>query len=169
MKKDDEKQLIDLLRQLEPGFLPFEIFLQIARITTLSIIEFVPLRKNFEGQIEVLLLDRGDSDPIWPNALHTPGTVIRPTDTESTKHLAFLRITEEELKETKASEPHFVGSILHTSKRGAEHAQIYWVQIIGEPKVGKFYPASDLPVELINSQRKFISLAVKSYEQRTAE
>ncbi|MDZ7786337.1 MAG: hypothetical protein U5L95_04425 [Candidatus Saccharibacteria bacterium] len=163
MKKTEENELVDLLKRLNPGFLPYPIFEQIARLTALSIIEFVPLRINKSQNIEVLLLDREGDDPIWPNKVHTPGTVIRPGDNEGNQYVAFERIVKDELKDTKISEPHFVGSLLHKSKRGTEHAQIYWVEVLGEPKNGSFFEANKLPETLISSQRKFINQAVKSF------
>ena len=162
--KTKTEQLVELLKELEAGFLPYEVFVQIARLVVLSIIEFVPLRLNEDGGIEVLLLSRGKDDPIWPNELHVPGTVIRPTDTEGSIYQAFDRILKDELKGTKVSDPHYVGSNLHKSKRGLEQAQVYWVEVLGEPREGKFYPVADLPEDLMKSQRNFIKQAAKSFE-----
>ena len=167
MTKEETNKLVELLKQIEPGFLNFDVFIQIARLVVLSIIEFVPLRIKGD-KIEVLLLSRGGDDPIWPNELHVPGTVIRPTDNENKIYMAFNRIINEELKGTKLSEPYFVGSILHKSKRGAEHAQVYWVEVKEEPKVGKFYPVDELPTNLIESQIKFIKQASKSFGDNIA-
>lgn len=162
LNKDEEKQLVELLSKLEPGFLPYGIFVQIARLVVMPIIEFVPLRLN-KGSVEVLLLHRGKDDPIWPDEWHTPGTVIRATDNQADIYKAFERIIKDELRGTQVSNGHFVGTILHPSKRGVEHAQIFWVEVLGEPAVGEFYPADNLPVSLIESQRKFIGQAVKSF------
>lgn len=163
MKTEKQRQLVELLKELEAGYLPFDVFIEIARLATLSIIEFVPLRiKN--GRVEVLLLSRGDDDSIWPGELHTPGTVIRPTDAEEKMFEAFNRILKDELSGTKTSQPHFVGSMLHKSKRGTEHAQIYWLEVLEEPKTGKFYPADELPVNVMDSQKNFISLAAKGFK-----
>ena len=164
LTKSEEQQLVRLLAKLEAGFLPYDIFVEIARLVVLSIIEFVPVRLNEKGETEVLLLSRGDEDPIWPGVLHTPGTVVRPTDTEGNIYLAFKRILKDELKGTETSEPHYVGSNLHKSKRGMEQAQIYWVEVIGEPKAGEFYAANSLPGSLMESQSAFIRQAVQNYK-----
>lgn len=156
--------LVRSLSKLQAGFLPYDVFIQVARLVALPIIEFVPLRHH-EGQVEVLLLERGPDDPIWPNTLHTPGTVIRATDTEKKIYLAFRRILVDELKGTEVSNPQYVGSILHKSRRGAEHAQIYWVEVTGLPKAGQFYPVDALPDNLIQSQLRFILEAVRSYQE----
>jgi hypothetical protein len=163
LKKND--QLVKLLKELEPGFLPYDIFVEIARLVVLPIIEFVPLRMNKEGDVEVLLLSRGKDDPLWPDMLHTPGTVIRPTDREGEMYLAFERITKDELNATLVSRPYYVGSVFHGSKRGMEQSQVFWVEVLEEPKIGKFYSANKLPVQLIDSQQRFIEQAVKNFKE----
>jgi hypothetical protein len=167
---DDEaiKQAADLLANFEPGFLPYPVFEQIARLVALPIVEFVPLRKN-GSSVEVLLVERTADDPFWPGLLHTPGTVIRATDLSDGKQEnwpAFQRILEDELKGTKVSSPHYVGSIFHRSKRGVEQAQLYWVEVLEDPKVGKFYSTYELPGGLIESQVSFIIEAVRHFEQQ---
>ncbi len=163
MDKAEEKQLADLLSKLEPGFLPYEIFVQIARLVVLSIIEFVPLRTN-NGVVEVLLLEREPDDDIWPGEVHTPGTVVRPTDSSGDIYKAFERIRQDELKGIKISNGHFVGTQLHSSRRGMEHAQIFWVEVYEDPIVGTFYPVNELPPNMMESQIDFIKLAVNSYQ-----
>jgi hypothetical protein len=162
MNKEEENKLVSLLKKLKPGFLPYDIFVEMARIIALPIIEIVPFR-IISGQVEVLLLSRGIKDEIWPNALHTPGTVILATDSEENNLGAFSRVFDDELKGTEATTPYYVGSRFNKSKRGAEQAQIYWVEIVGEPKAGVFYAVNDLPDSLISSQLGFISQAVDSY------
>lgn len=164
MNKAEEKQLVSLLKKLPAGFLPLDIFIEIARLTTLSIIEFVPFR-NINGYTEILLLRRDSDDTLWPNELHTPGTVIRPTDLDSNDHLAFHRILDEELGGTKVSEPIYVGSNLHKSRRGAEQAQIFWVEVLDEPKVGNFYRIDRLPSNMMESQMGFVKLAADSFNK----
>lgn len=163
MLVSEQDQLTQLLKKLEPGFLPYDIFVQIARLTVLSIIEFVPLRLC-DGTVEVLLLNRTVDDPIWPNELHTPGTVIRPTDNSGEIYKAFERIRIDELQGTEISSGYFVGTILHPSKRGMENAQVFWVEVIGEPKIGQFYSEAQLPDNLMESQKKFIQQAIKSFK-----
>lgn len=165
LSAQEQKKLVALLRRVSTGFLPFDIFIEIARLAVLSIIEFVPLRISDKGEVEVLLLSRGSDDPIWPSELHTPGTVIRPGDTEGKIYKAFERISKEELKGAKISPPYYVGSQLQKSKRGTEQAQIFWVEVIGPPKTGTFHPADNLPHNLIKAQEKFIKLAVESFKK----
>jgi hypothetical protein len=171
MESNEISQLTELLKKLEPGFVPYPIFEQLARIVALPVVEFIPLRQKQPGGVEVLLLDRGQDDPLWPNMLHTPGTIVRATDLHKGKThdwQAFERIVQDELKNTKVRGPHYVGSMFHDSKRGAEQAQIYWVEVVGEPNAGTFYDAAHLPDNLIESQKAFIAQAVSSFSAHKA-
>lgn len=166
MTEADITNTVNLLKQLSPGFLPYSIFEQVARLVALPIVEFIPLR-SCGGQTEVLLIARPDEDPLWPGMLHTPGTVIRATDAgdAQTNWQAFERIMHDELRGVSINKPHYVGSLFHSSKRGAEQAQLYWVEVVAETKIGRFYRASDLPAELMDSQRAFILEAVRNFDQ----
>jgi hypothetical protein len=167
MTENDIEATASLLKTLEPGFLPYPIFEQVARLVCLPILEFIPLRKVGD-RIEVLLIERPKNDSLWPNVLHTPGTVIRATDLnqdQDTNWPALDRILHEELLDTKVSSPHYVGSILHESKRGVEQAQLYWIEVLGEEKVGAFYNAESLPENFMESQRAFVNAAVASFKK----
>lgn len=160
---DEEVKTVErLLQKLEPGFLPLPIFLQVTRLTTTAIIEFVPLRMR-EGKVEILLTRRSADDPAWPSLLHTPGTVIRATDTLES---AFSRLQTEELEGVDVSLPVFVKNVLHHSGRGLESSQVFWLEVLGEPKAGDFYPADDLPADLAASQMDFIPAAIDAYRNR---
>lgn len=164
---EDIQKTSALLAKFDPGFLPYPVFVQVARLVALPIIEFIPLRRGENGQTQVLLIERPADDPLWPGLWHTPGTVVRATDTHRGQEggwQAFERIRHDELKDTAVGTPHFVGSLFHTSKRGAEQAQLYWVEVTAQPAVGEFYDAGDLPQNMISSQRDFIGQAVKSFE-----
>src|SRR3989344_8061455 len=158
--EDNTQTLVKYLKQLEPGKLPLPIFLEIAKLTVTPILEIVPLRKTKTGEVEVLLINREDNDPIWAGMLHTPGTVIRASDTEGSYEDALNRILKGELKGTPCDKPVFVKNLLHKVKRGMESSLIYWVEVIGEPPVGKFYSFSHLPDNLIDTQREFIKIAI---------
>ena len=167
MGDDDIIRTAELLKGLEPGFLPFPIFEQVARLVALPIVEFIPLRRH-NDQTEVLLIARPDDDVLFPGLLHTPGTVVRATDIfreGGTDWVPFERILHEELFDTEVGPPHFFGSQLHASKRGAEQAQLYWVEVLAAPKIGEFYAVDQLPTGLIESQLIFINEAVKHFDR----
>ena len=165
--EEEIKTVTAILKKLSPGFLPFDIFHEVTRLVALPIIELVPFREK-NGQIEVLLLPREDDDPIFAGQLHTPGVVLRATDNPVGIQSAFDRIIKDELAGAKISEPVFVANVFHTSKRGAEAAQVYWTECLEEPKVGKFYPVGNLPLEAINGQRTFITPAAESFRKSRA-
>jgi hypothetical protein len=164
----DIEQVAELLKQFQPGFLPYPVFEQIARLVALPIVEFIPLRLK-DGNVEVLLIERSSDDPFWPNMLHTPGTVVRATDHAESKQEnwpAFKRIMSDELHDMPASNPYYVGSMFHQSKRGAEQAQLYWVEALTDnPPVGAFYQVDALPDTLIDSQKQFIGVAADSFKR----
>lgn len=168
MNNDETNELATKLAELEPGFLPYPVFDQIARLVALPIIEFVPLRTH-NGKTQVLLIDRGEDDKHWAGELHTPGTVVRATDLEENSggnQKTFNRILHDELKGAPVGDPHYAGNIFHKSKRGAELAQIFWIEITGESPVGAFYDTDNLPDSLIESQITFINVAATHYEAR---
>jgi hypothetical protein len=148
------------LSKLPAGFQPFDIFVQLARIVALPIIEFVPLRRR-GSLVEVLLLERPADDKFWPSMLHTPGTVIRATD-DSLEN-AFRRIIEDELASTAVGKPVFVQNKLIKSLRGTEVSQIYWLEVTGQPSVGMFYNVAELPTNMLAPQREFIGKSVSNY------
>jgi hypothetical protein len=157
------KQLAGLLAKLEPGLLPYPVFLQVARLVTLPIVEIVPLRKTRIDTIEILLTKRPDDDPHWPGKLHTPGTVIRATDSEGSYEDAFERILEGELAGIKTSQPVFVQNLLHHEGRGMADAHIYYVEVYSEPFEGSFYDVDHLPETIAWSQPIFIETAVSAF------
>jgi hypothetical protein len=162
LSADDINDTAKKLAAFEPGFLPLPLFNEITRLTVTPIIEIVPIHRSVNG-LEILLLKRQVDDPLWPSYWHTPGTVIRATDTFQT---AITRLTDDELGGLKL-EPVYVGHILHHSGRGMEAAQIYWLDLTGSaiPK-GTLYGLEELPVDMIQSQHDFIPMAVEHFNSQ---
>jgi hypothetical protein len=152
-------EVVRILSRLEPGYLPLPLFLAIARLTATSVIEVVPLRV-MNGNVQVLLTKRPDDDPNWPGMLHTPGTVVRSSDTEGDYSSAFKRILEDELASVELDgQPQFVTSLLHKVKRGMEDANVYYVVVKGSPTAGEFYDVDTLPENVVDTQIDMIHLA----------
>ncbi len=169
ISKDEIGSVVDALSKLEPGVLPFEIFHAVTRLVATPIVEVVPLRRNERNEPEILLLRRDADDPVWPNQLHTPGTVVRGSDKEGCFKDALGRISKE-LGGATLSHPVFIENILHHSSRGMEASQIYWAEIRNsEPHEGDFYDANNLPDELVQAQLDFISSAVAHYVASTQD
>lgn len=162
---DDQEidKIAEGLSRLEPGKLPLKIFIEIARLTVIPILEVVPLRLGEKGSVEVLLLERDSADPIWGGLLHTPGTVIRASDTQGDYSDGFQRILTGELQGIQATDPVFVKNVLHKVKRGMEAAAVYWVEVLHEPLNGEFHEVSKLPEKIVNTQTAFIQEAARSF------
>jgi hypothetical protein len=167
MTSEEYTQVATMLAKLQPGFLPFDIFQQVARLSTLSIVEIVPLRTTKKGTVEVLLLEREADDPIFAGQLHTPGCVVLSTDTPGSFESAFRRLIHGELGGIHTTEPTYVTQLLHHSGRGMESSHIYWVDVADEPIVGEFYDINHLPDSFMQSQRDFLFQAVASYGAAT--
>jgi hypothetical protein len=155
-------QAADILSRLEAGFLPFPIFIQAARLVVLSIIELVPLRLGTNGTVEVLLLPRATDDVLWPGMTCTPGTVVRPTDSQENYHEAFERIFKDELKIGMAAEPVYVGHLYHRTRRGAESARIHYVEL-GQQTDGQFFDVENLPGNTVESHVPIIKMAAECF------
>lgn len=154
--------IVETLAKLDPGVLPAKVFHAIARIVATPIIEVVPIRHGAAGP-EVLLVRRESNDPVWPNQLHVPGTVVRASDKADNFKDAFERISGE-LGGIMLKKPVLATNIIHHSGRGVEVSQIYWIDITGvEPTIGDFFAADKLPEEIVHSQLDFIPAAVAHF------
>src|ERR1700722_3027250 len=89
--------VVESLKKLEPGFLPYPLFQEMARLIALPIVDVVPVRRGQNGRIEVLLTQRKSYDAFWPNMWHNPGTVVRATDEDSDYVDAARRVFRDEL------------------------------------------------------------------------
>ena len=136
---DFQQFVVQGLKRLEPGYLPQEIFHQIARLSVTAIVELVPLIQTSSG-VAVLLTRRPDDDQYWPGMLHTPGTAIRSNDASYKE--ALRRILTDELVGVRlAGAPKFLGNILHRVARGTESAAVYYVELSATPSVGELHNA----------------------------
>jgi hypothetical protein len=157
------EQIADLLNHYTPGFLPEPLFVSIARLVVLSAVEFIPLRKAPNGDIEVLLFKRPSTDPVWPNKLHTPGTMLRPTDDSFVS--AYDRLFKDELNLSHPATPLFIGSYLTHHKRGSIVTLEYLINITDETFEGEFYNVTELPESFIIEQKEMVLRAAKKLEE----
>lgn len=168
LSAEEIETLTELLSKLKPGFLPFSVFHAITRLVATPIIEVVPLRRTVDNQVEILLLKRDEKDPVWPNKLHVPGTVVRASDSTGDFSEAFERILSNELNGLTFGPPTFVKGIIHNSGRGMEVSQVYWVEVLNQPEVGQFYNTQELPAKLVESQMDFIPAAIEHFKKASA-
>lgn len=171
----DIDAIVEGLDKIDPGFLRFDLFLQMARLSTTACIEVVPIReaKNSDAP-EVLLLQRDLSGDPWEGEWHTPGTIIRPTDTPTQRsqyEKPFARLLGhggEIAGATALSDPVEIGTDFRITRRGAELAVVHYVPVIGEAQVGKFISMNGFPDNVpekgvIDHHVPMIKRAVKAY------
>ena len=157
------QQVTALLGELEPGDLPEPIFFELSRLMVVPVVELVPLRMR-GNNLEVLLLDRGEDDPYWPETVHVPGTVFMATDTPGNLEDALSRLIEGELRGVATNgEPQFVKTIFHQTKRGKQLANVHFIELAQEPDVGEFYLVDDLPGNTMDHHLNFIGDAAEAF------
>jgi len=162
MDKKNPIEVATALKEYKPGFLPEPLFVSIAHLAVLTAIEFIPLRKTPDGTIQVLLFQRPATDPIWPSMLHTPGTIVRPSD--ATLDDGFRRLYKDELSNITAVTPIFTGFNLVHYKRGSAVTLEHIVLLDQEPAGGTFYDVDNLPTTFIEEQRVMVQRAVTKFK-----
>jgi hypothetical protein len=157
---EDIEQAATILRTLKPGFLPRDIFLEVARLCPTLTIELAPLRKNENGNIEIFLTQRPADDPYWSGQWHIPGTVIRSTDEKESFKSGFERILKDEAANLlhPISEPIEVSRHFWDIARGCEYDVIHYVFVEYYDNIlpGKFFSRSALPEDIIEHHHLMI-------------
>jgi hypothetical protein len=154
-------QAVALLARLEPGYLPYPLFLQFYRLTPAPTMELIPFRRGIDGALEVLLVRRLPDDPLWPNMWHNPGVTIRANDTHK---IAMERIFRDDLQGLQATKgPVFAQNLFVYCERGTDVMQVYWVEVTGEAVTGTFWPMQQLPADIITSESDVIQQAAAHY------
>ncbi|MEO6513722.1 MAG: hypothetical protein ABIR37_03470 [Candidatus Saccharimonadales bacterium] len=168
-------QAVEYLNGLEPGHLPYDLFLAISRLAVRGTVEMVPLRKTEEGSTEVLLTQRPEGD-LWAGQWHVPGSVMLPTDQVEGSHDysdAFGRIFDQEGELENGvqlvNQPVYVDSERRKTIRGDEVAAVHYAEVNGEPTVGAYFDMTDFPHNVpapgvISHHVDFIKHAVKQFE-----
>jgi ADP-ribose pyrophosphatase YjhB (NUDIX family) len=144
----------DLLKQLEPGFLPLEIFSQIARLTRIPTVDLIPVKQD-GGKLQIGLIQRPADDQWWPDQWHFPGTVLLSTDTIDT---ALQRLRDQELQLIKSDLAIFRHFSIHTSTRGAEVVLIHTAQNcqFGPDSPIRWFAINELPANFVDSERQVL-------------
>jgi hypothetical protein len=152
----------NILGKLEPGYLPFKIFMQIFRLAFTLTTEVIPLRLK-DGKVEVLFTKRDDNDPIWPGAWHTPGCVFRATDTSFEESLN--RVIENELTDIKFNSEFIrVSEYIEKTKRGNALGIIYYVEVNDNNNIGQFFNERELPDNCVTEQIELINSVIKHFK-----
>ena len=110
----------------------------------------------------MLLFKRPDTDPIWPGMLHTPGTVVRPSD--ATLEDSFKRLFKDELGNQQTYVPLFIGTDLIHHKRGGTVTLEHLLRVDQALGEGKFYDVDNIPDHFISQQRPMVQRAVERFK-----
>jgi len=153
------KDIASKLKKLSPqGFIPYDLFVEFNRLKVTITIEVVPLCLDQNGEVNVVLFNRGPDDRWWPNLYHTPGTCLISDDVPSSDEWglptrAFDRLKTGELKDLKlVSEPIFVNTLSHQVRRGPESVHVYIQTVEYDPKMDCFFKVSSLPQNIMDHQ-----------------
>lgn len=150
------------LANIPAGFLPEDLFNQIARLGVLVFLEVVALREK-NGQIEVMLIERPSTDPFWAGLLHNPGTVLRPNDTSHTFSSVVKRVFNDEYGvEPATNGPFFAGFWFDKLRRGKGFGIVSWVELTDSPN-GNYYPVNALPKNVIEGQPVYIKKCAQDF------
>ncbi len=141
---------VAILRRLEPGILPLEIFNQVARLVCLPMVDVVPMKYEGLG-LSIGLVEREEDDLWWPNLWHLPGTVLRSTDTVET---AIQRLMDSEIAIKTSSAQVFRGFSVHRSERGSGLILIYTIEncLFKKTSAVKWFSIDHLPKEFVSSE-----------------
>ena len=125
---DEEIQNVsNILSKISPGYLPFPIFKEFARITTTPTVVLLMFYQDNDSK-KVFLTKRDENDEFWPGLYHVPGAILRGTDVDI--DLVLNRIQSNELGETELkSDPIFSKFYFKDTKRGKELTLAYSVQV----------------------------------------
>jgi hypothetical protein len=153
------KDIANKLAKLSPhGFIPYDLFVEFTRLKVTITIEVVPLCLDPNGEVNVVLYNRGPNDLWWPNLYHTPGTCLIADDIPDSDEWglptrAFERLKNTELKDlVLIGEPKFVGNISHQVRRGPESDHVYIQEVEYNQKLNCFYKTNSLPLNLMDHQ-----------------
>lgn len=152
------------LHTLEPGFLPFPIFSEIARLAVLVTIEVgIFFKDAATGDLKVMLQQRPADDAWWPNQRHVAGSILRATDRKHSFHDAFARI-ENECK-CKLIAPILFRTDFRQEERGAMFAVQHYVVLGQSLSSGSHFDLDALPNNLVPEHRSLIEIAAKKIKE----
>jgi len=163
-----------VLRRLQKGFLPEELFLAVAEKVTMPTMEVAPVRRTANDRVEVLLTQRPANDPYWPNGWHIPGTVIRSTDNEGTDFLSGVnRVLEGELKGVvrMKGELQYVGMKFWDVARGRELDQLFYFETDTKDEElmeGRFFSTDNLPSTTLEHHKIMIPEILEAFERKVS-
>lgn len=166
--QEEIRQAAEVLNRLPRGFLPLELFIAVAEKVATPTMELAPLRRNANGSVEVLLVQRPEDDLHWPGAWHMPGTILRATDEEGSFKSGFERILDGELHGAvkPINDIQLVGTKFWDIERGREldHIHYFETDVRNEDLIdGRFFDVNSLPELIIPHHKKMIPEIVEAF------
>lgn len=145
---------VDPLRPLGP-----ELHTAVMRLVPSFCIEAVALRMK-DGEPEVLLRQRGMTEPSYPGQWHCPGSFYRQG--EQTGDVLARLTKNESLGDVQGFE--HVDDLLWNEERGDILSRIYLVDVRNEPSHARWSPVRALPQPMVaHHARIIIPIAVFHY------
>lgn len=164
LSNDEVVLLESLLSRVEPGWLDFRLFKQMARINRLSIVDLVSFYVPSDEEMKVFLTRRPHDDHFWPNMLDIPGTVVLATD-ENTFDAPLTRLLSKEMGNPEIKgEFIYVRSQMQNGERGTETATSFAIELASVPTVGELYSLKKLP-DLSLHQMSLITSAANRFKE----
>lgn len=159
------------LNKLQPGTLPLEIFSEFCRLKVTITLEVVPLCLGPDGQVYVVMFNRGPDDLWWPNEFHTPGTCLHPSDISKNEWglptKAFDRLKKTELKKIKLiGDLFFVNNHNRQTDRGPESVQVYLQEVDYQSAKQYLFPVNQLPPNTMAHQIPMIQKCTEVFKSQ---
>lgn len=168
------KDIAEKLKKLKPGILPFDLFYQFNRLKVTITIEVVPLCLDPNGEVNVVLFNRGPNDAWWPNLYHTPGSCLIDGDIPIEDEWGLPTKTFERLKQTELedikliNQPQFINNLSHQTKRGPESVHVYIQEVDYESAKSHLFLVSKLPPNILDHQINMIKKCAAIFKNRNS-
>ncbi|MEI9913678.1 MAG: hypothetical protein WDN66_01585 [Candidatus Saccharibacteria bacterium] len=176
---DEQQRLVAVsylqsLANAETSLLPNDVFLAVGKLVVLNTVEvaFVKPSNTDERDAQVLLTQRSNSDPLWANQWHIPGSIVRAKDPVKHEHdydAAVSRIFKEVGGGIQVvRDPFEYDVVRRKGQRSSETTVRLMAESAGEPVNGAFFNAEAVlnkPPEggLLESHAEAIEKLAKKY------
>lgn len=164
------KEIAAKLKKLpSSGYIPFDLFVEFTRLKVTVTIEVVPLCLDNQGEVNVVLFNRGPDDFWWPNLFHVPGTCLLADDMSETDQWgmptkAYERLKNGEMKGIKLlGESVYVGHLTQQVRRGPESKPVFYQEVEYQSAKEHLFPLSKLPENIADHQINFIHRACQLF------
>lgn len=155
VKKMENKLLCMLVKRINIAAMDPAVFEAIAGKFVLNEVEAL-IVKN-EAVKKILLIKRPADDIYWPHLYHSPGTVLRSSDSPGKYKEAMERIGNEVGCRVRIIK--LLDTGIYRTKRGTSHKIIFLCEASdanGNRILGKFFPVHSLPDNTIKHHRDII-------------